>query len=96
MFSVAELADERFLAQGIAIHCYFEELPASPRPSVAGFELATIELSNRRTELASFISIGVDARSCMHRSAWATCRPADLSLRVVRFRFASCLTASVR
>jgi hypothetical protein len=68
MFSVAELADERFLAQGIAIHCYFEELPASPRLSVAAFELVAIELSNRRTELALFdSSVLMNAGACAGR-----------------------------
>ena len=55
-----ELDDGRFIAESVAICRYFEEL--HPEPALFGsgaFERATVEMWNRRIELALFVPIGM-------------------------------------
>lgn len=57
---VLELDDGKFIAESVAICRYFEEL--HPQPSLFGTgaeEKATIEMWNRRIELALFVPIGM-------------------------------------
>jgi glutathione S-transferase len=55
-----ELDDGRFIAESVAICRYFEEL--HPEPALFGsgaFERATVEMWNRRIELALFVPVGM-------------------------------------
>jgi glutathione S-transferase len=55
-----ELDDGRFIAESVAICRYFEEL--HPQPALFGsgaFERATVEMWNRRMELALFVPVGM-------------------------------------
>jgi len=55
-----ELDDGRFIAESVAICRYFEEL--HPQPALFGrgaFERATVEMWNRRIELALFVPVGM-------------------------------------
>src|SRR5215472_5670202 len=57
---VLELDDGRYLAESVAICRYFELL--HPEPALFGkgaFEQATIEMWNRRIELALFVPVGM-------------------------------------
>jgi len=57
---VLELDDGRLLAESVAICRYFELL--HPEPALFGtgaFEMATVEMWNRRIELALFVPVGM-------------------------------------
>jgi glutathione S-transferase len=57
---VLELDDGRLLAESVAICRYFEVL--HPEPALFGtgaFEMATVEMWNRRIELALFVPVGM-------------------------------------
>jgi len=57
---VLELDDGRLIAESVAICRYFEVLhPEPPLFGTGAFEMATVEMWNRRIELALFVPVGM-------------------------------------